>query len=103
MNKRIGTLLTLTTMCGAIYCAVAANAQAQAETESQPLKPLKKPTIQLKRPRSTNGLKSPLPPLTKLDLKSLPPHAIPMEFNGGTVYWIPLNEKAPVKAKTLAR
>ena len=102
MNKRMGAVLALAVASGALYGALGVKTAVKAEAEATPTQTVQKPRLQLKRLPSMNGLKAPLPPLTKLDLKSLPPDAIPMNFNGGTVYWIPLNEKIPAQTKTRA-
>ena len=101
MKKRCGVFLALAATGGALYFAMATSQLAQAEPEAQSAKPAKKPLPHLKHPAVSRHMET-LPPLTKLELKSLPPSAIPMEFNGGTVYWIPLDEKFPAKTKTRA-
>ncbi len=97
--KRIAIFLALAATGGALYLTVAANTTARAAPE---VRAAKAPPPHLKFPAGKRHMET-LPPLTKLDLQSLPPDAIPMEFNGGVVYWIPLDEKIPAQSKTSPR
>lgn len=103
MNKKMGIIGALTVLGGALYGAIAPKTVAQAEPQTSPPAAKKRAPAFKRKPPTWNGLNASPPLLTTLELKALPPGTIPMQFNGGPVYWIPLHEKAPVKTKTRAR